>query len=340
MVVQRDMFGNDVEIADKLERAKSDRQIAVDYLNATKGVGTAIVASISGGRSSAYMAVHYPADYYVFAVVLTEDPNCRIQDKGLLRAVQEKCPVFQGSRELDQTLLNVLRLEQLIGKEITWVWGKTYDRLIRNRSMIPNQAMRFCTEELKVYPIFNYTFSRVLSGEYDSEKEMFVCDPIEMQIGFRADEPHRVYKMLGARWGEDGCWDWSRLGSCENFQASLKCDIAGQFAGKHRWAEKYEWRFRQAPMFLEGTTKQVVNRYWEKKGWEFPEISNCDQCFFHTSAEKRRQHQLHPERTSWWIDQEVKIGNTFDKRGSLSEILFGDPIPLFDDEQESCACTD
>lgn len=54
-----------------------------------------------------------------------------IQDKGLLRAIRAKIPSFEGSRELDLTLANVLRLEQKLGKEIHWVHGPTFDDLIK-----------------------------------------------------------------------------------------------------------------------------------------------------------------------------------------------------------------
>ena len=42
------------------------------------------VSSVSGGKTSAYMALHYPTDKYVFAVVKTLDKNAIPKDKGLL----------------------------------------------------------------------------------------------------------------------------------------------------------------------------------------------------------------------------------------------------------------
>jgi hypothetical protein len=313
----------------------SDRERAIAQLNALKSTTTKTVTSVSGGKSSAYMAVHYPADYLVFAVVLTEDPACEIKDKGLLEAVRSKCPDFQGSRELDLTLENVLRLEQLLGQEIHWVWGKTYDRLIRERVMLPNKAMRFCTEELKIRPIFEWTFKH-LAGEYSECLERFVPDPIQMNIGFRAEE-RRVYKMLGANPVKGG-WDWSKSG-CEGFKASLRCDIAGQYSGNHRWIENYEWRFRQAPMFIDGVRDRHVKSFWRNKGWEFPEISNCDFCMFHTPKEIQRQRELYPDRAQWGIRKEAEIGATFNKDASLQEIFDGKPTPLFDVDK-CTGCTD
>lgn len=75
------------------------------------------VTSVSGGKTSAMMAVEYPTDHYIFAVVLTDQIEVAPKDKGLLRECQDRIPHFKASRELDQALINVLRLEQLIGKK-------------------------------------------------------------------------------------------------------------------------------------------------------------------------------------------------------------------------------
>lgn len=316
-----------------------DEEIALSMLSASKDIGGKTVHSISGGRSSAYMAMHYPADHLVFALVLTEDPACRIQDKGLLSAIRQKCPEFEGSRELDMTLLNVLRLEQELGKEIRWCYGVNYDQLIRERKMLPNQAMRFCTKEMKVMPIFSEVFANILTGEYSESLKRFIADPIQMSIGFRYDEAPRVYKMLGAE-RTNNKWDWSAAGACEKFKVSLECDIEGKFKKQHRWIKNYEWRIRQAPMFVDRITRAHVNKYWEKKGWNFPEISNCDFCFFHTAEQMREQKRLYPDRAEWGLRKEAETGATFNKKASMREIFDGAPVssmPLFNNE---CACTD
>tara|TARA_R110002167_G_scaffold149168_1_gene342383 strand:- start:9066 stop:9206 length:141 start_codon:yes stop_codon:yes gene_type:complete len=41
------------------------------------------VNSLSGGKTSSYMAVHYPADYNIFALIRTNDKNCMLPDKKL-----------------------------------------------------------------------------------------------------------------------------------------------------------------------------------------------------------------------------------------------------------------
>jgi hypothetical protein len=276
------------------------------------------------------MAIHYPADVYVFALVRTTDPNCRIRDAGLRRAVEAKCPAdFIGSREVDQTLINVLRLEQELGKEIKWVTGPTFDDLIAERKALPNWAQRFCTKELKVDPIFQYVFG--FHGEMIGD----CVRPIGMQIGFRSDEPQRVYKALGATIVKGG-FDWSKAGGCERFPVSLQCDIVGKFAGCQRWRDSFQWRIRQFPMFLDGVTNRDVVDYWERRGWTWPEISNCDFCYLHQAKESRQQASLYPGRAKWWQEMESFTGKTFAKSVSFSQILQGAETPLLDD----CDCTD
>jgi hypothetical protein len=57
--------------------------------------------------------------------------------------------------------------------------SEPFDRLIAQKKFLPNVAMRFCTQELKVKPI------KAFSGMEDDET----------MVGVRADEPHRIAKM-------------------------------------------------------------------------------------------------------------------------------------------------
>ena len=45
------------------------------------------VNSISGGATSAYMAVHYPADHNIFCLVCADQPDIAPKDPGLRREV-------------------------------------------------------------------------------------------------------------------------------------------------------------------------------------------------------------------------------------------------------------
>ena len=49
-----------------------------------------VINSLSGGKTSSYIAVHYEADYNVFALVRTSDPKCKLPDKKLRQMVSDK----------------------------------------------------------------------------------------------------------------------------------------------------------------------------------------------------------------------------------------------------------
>lgn len=280
------------------------------------------VTSISGGKTSSMMAVEFPTDHYVFAVVLTDQIEAAPKDKGLLREIQNRLPNFKASRELDQTLKNVLELEQLIGKRIDWVSADfTFDELIfqttyypsfrSGNPMLPNQRARFCTVQLKLMPIFWHCFLNYY------EKD----NPVLMNIGFRYDEPQRV----------EG---WT----CDNdkFKFPFACSISG----KKQWQyNQIEWRVSHFPMYETGITSEDVKDYWNRKNWVFPSISNCDFCFHHRPIQQQIQAKMYPERAEWWLDIESKTGSTFGKE-SLEKILRQTTLDIYEDNQSMCHCTD
>ena len=88
------------------------------------------VNSISGGKTSAYIAAHYPADYNLFCLVTTSDKNCLYPDKKLRQIVSDKIGrEFIGTLEEDAIIHTMLDLEQYIGKEITWLNEFDFDDL-------------------------------------------------------------------------------------------------------------------------------------------------------------------------------------------------------------------
>ena len=89
------------------------------------------VNSLSGGKTSSYIAVHYPADYNVFALVRTNDKNCLFPDSKIRQIVSDKIGTeFIGTLEEDTIIYTMLDLEQFIGAKIDWVTGKTFDEII------------------------------------------------------------------------------------------------------------------------------------------------------------------------------------------------------------------
>jgi hypothetical protein len=138
--------------------------------------------SVSGGRTSMYMLRR------------TLDAN-----DGKLPSGSMACFANTG-KEAPETLRFVQDCSERWGVPIHWVEfvsrsgpvkyrvvdfatasreSEPFDALIAEKKFLPNVAMRFCTEELKVKPIIAYT-------GLDSDSTM---------VGVRADEPHRIAKM-------------------------------------------------------------------------------------------------------------------------------------------------
>ena len=95
------------------------------------------VNSISGGKTSAYIAANYRADYNVFALVRTSDKKCLFPDAKLRQEVSDRIGTeFIGTLEDDMIIYTMFDLEQFIGQKIDWVTGKTFDEIITNKNGI------------------------------------------------------------------------------------------------------------------------------------------------------------------------------------------------------------
>jgi 3'-phosphoadenosine 5'-phosphosulfate sulfotransferase (PAPS reductase)/FAD synthetase len=142
--------------------------------------------SLSGGKTSSYLAVKYPADYNVFALVTTDDEKLKFKDEAVRKIVSDKIGrEFIGTLEEDTIVYTMLDLEQMIGREINWVTGWSFDRTITNSKgyFLPNVFNRFCTYRMKLVPI----------QEFWREN---INEPIEIRLGFRANEMSRATNML------------------------------------------------------------------------------------------------------------------------------------------------
>ena len=128
------------------------------------------VNSISGGKTSAYIAVHYPADYEVFSVVCLDDVRCKVKDPSVLLYAQAKLEKYNNrygqfiaTAEDDKTLKAMMDLEQYIGREIIWVRGLSYDDVLNSgtQTRLPSWARRYCTEKMKLAAIFEWWFYNI-----------------------------------------------------------------------------------------------------------------------------------------------------------------------------------
>jgi len=101
-------------------------------------MGMKTINSLSGGKTSSYMAVHYPADYNIFALVTIQDVKCKPKDAPLINYVSDKIgKEFIATAEDDKTLTVLRDLEQMLGKEIIWVNGNSFEEV--NRTNVRNR---------------------------------------------------------------------------------------------------------------------------------------------------------------------------------------------------------
>ena len=179
------------------------------------------INSLSGGKTSSYLAVNYPADYEIFSVVCVDDIKCGHPDKLVMQYVNDKLSnysqtfgEFMGTAENPIILKTMMDLEQKLGKEIIWVRGLSMDKIIAKKKMLPNQNNRFCTSETKMRPIFEWCY-------------MHTELPVKMRVGFRWDESHRKDRFS------------------LNFEYSLIANKGKVW--RHKWIET-DWRVGEFPL--------------------------------------------------------------------------------------------
>jgi hypothetical protein len=247
-----------------------------------------VVNSLSGGRTSSYMAIHYPASINIFALVEIEDRRSTPKDKKLVQRVSDKIGhEFIATAEDDLTLLLMFDLEQILGREIQWVTGVTYDRLLTTKGIfgggvngpgrLPSWARRYCTSALKIVPIFEYCFKYLLKHETDS---------VKMGIGYRIDEERRTKHFT------------------EVMHYPIGCKLIGQ---RRRIFKDYRWRTGYFPLIENKITSHDILEYWKDKPLVFPPQSNCVGCFHKDELSINLQWQINPEKLQWFSDME-KIG--------------------------------
>lgn len=236
------------------------------------------VNSLSGGKTSSYIAVHYPADYNVFALVRTDDKNCIYPDAKVRQIVSDKIgKEFIGTLEDDVIIDTMLDLEQFIGQEIHWTSGKTFDETIEYKSgYLPNKLHRYCTTEMKLIPIFNFWHKNI-------------HDPAIMRIGFRANETRRAKKM------------YERLN--ENGLLEIKATVSKHPNGRNKW-QIFEWQKPEFPLIQDNIYKDKIEEFWKDKPVRFAWMNNCVGCFHRNEMLLKKMFELHPEKMQWFSDQE------------------------------------
>ncbi|MCT1525304.1 hypothetical protein ACS126_03780 [Sphingobacterium lactis] len=286
------------------------------------------VNSISGGRTSSFMALHFKADHNIFACVeqehiQTTPEGRRMRDRNpyLLPAqnwLRRFNPGFWATAEDDRTIIALHRLthEMKTGEhdyyrgaiEVVFAHNygdsryDTFDKIVTD--FLPNSRKRICTEMLKVYPIYRYLKRNVISGDRDEPTQ----EPIQMRIGFRLDEVDRTVNLYFRLVNKDKrvpdpSFDLqsviNRFG-IPNYIVTWwdRMDVEGMVRRGERVLKstpfnEYDgdyYRIPSFPLIEAGITNAEIIKYWSgRPEYDFPPISNCVMCFHHRVKQLQMQ---------------------------------------------------
>lgn len=275
------------------------------------------INSVSGGKTSAYLAANYPADYNLFSLVRIEDPRCAPKDPVLKKEAEARTgKPFVATAEEIGTMYAVLDLEQYIGQKIHWVTGPTFEESIKARgNYLPNKQARYCTTELKINPLFYWWAEHIK-------------EPVEMRLGYRVNELNRANNKL-ASCNKDGL-------------SEFKATFERRADGKNKWVN-VAWMKPVFPLIDDRVFKWQIENYWEGKPVRFARLNNCAGCWWRSPVLLRKQFDKHPEVMNWFAEQEETRKGTWRSDFSYREIqkqflqmeldVFAE---VFADDLESC----
>ena len=271
------------------------------------------VNSLSGGKTSSYIAANYPADYNVFSLVRTDDKKCMFPDAKLRQEVSDRLGVeFIGTLEEDTIIYTMLDLEQFIGSKIDWVTGKTFDKSIittkKGTKYLPNKMARYCTTELKTLPILHWM--------YDVVKE-----PVIMRFGYRANETRRAIKMM-EKTDEDGF-------------TKVKATFTKLKDGRNSWGI-YKYCKPEFPLINDNIYKDTIEEFWKEKDVRFAYMNNCVGCWWRSPLLLKKMHNKHPEKMQWFADQETNKSKWRSDIRYKEIIKWKTQTELFDDDFNEC----
>jgi len=271
------------------------------------------VNSLSGGKTSSYIAANYPADYNVFALVRIEDEKCKFPDKKIRQEVEDRIQApFIATAEDDMIIYTMLDLEQYIGQKIDWVTGKTFDEVINSGGTLPDPLRRYCTTQMKLEPVFEWW-----------RKEINI--PCEFRLGFRANETRRANRTTEK--------------TNDNGFLEMKA-IIGKRGTRNAWG-MIEWQKPVYPLIKDAIYKDDVESFWKDKPVRFAWMNNCVGCFHKHPTLIRKMWDKHPDKLNWFTSKErIKHNKDVwykDKNLSFADIKKWNPQQeLFDDDFNEC----
>jgi hypothetical protein len=253
------------------------------------------VNSLSGGKTSSYIAVNYPADYNVFSLVRTNDKLCQYPDPKVRQIVSDLIGCeFVGTMEQDNIIKIMLDLSERI--DIDWITGNTFDEVLKTGGgLLPNIMRRFCTTNLKIVPIQKWW-------------QRNINEVVEMRIGFRANETKRAERMI------DKC--------DENGIQSDKF-IIGKRKTQNKWG-MIGWRKPKFPLIDDGIKAIDIDKYWNENKWvgfEKGYYNNCVGCFHRSPLFLNKMAQEHKNKMEWFAKMEEIGKGKWKKEMTYKQIM-------------------
>ena len=275
--------------------------------------------SVSGGKTSAYIAANYPADYNIFSLVRVKDQNCLFPDAKIRQEVEDRIQApFIGTVEEDTIIYTILDLEQFIGKKINWVTGPTFDEIImrkNGKTVLPNVQRRICTMQMKIEPMFHWWRENV-------------GDIVETRIGFRANETNRAKNMI------------ERAAKTNGFE-SLKAIVGKHKDGRNKW-KTIPYQIPRFPLIEDNIYKDTIEEFWSDKPVRFAYMNNCVGCFHRSPMLLNMMFQRHPEKMEWFNKAEQNAIKSFDSNKWKHEVTYeqiknwNSQYQLFDSDFNEC----
>ena len=260
------------------------------------------INSLSGGKTSSYLAMNYPVDYNIFSLVCIDDENCRPSDKKMVQAVNDKFEKygylkkygeFIATAEDDKILKVMFDLEQMLGSEIVWVRHQSLDWWIDKKGMLMNMNMRYCTTETKIIPICEWVVNELMLKED--------MKPVLMNQGIRYDEIDRAKKGKNKEYKNKIITGKSKNGT------------------RNKWTE-YFWAIGNYPLINNRISHYSIQEYWKSKSILFPEDSNCVGSFWKDVQQLRKNWDDQKNKMQWFSDQEKRKKHFFKPNIDYSQI--------------------
>lgn len=275
------------------------------------------INSLSGGKTSSYIAANYPADYDVFSLVRIEDNKCKFPDAKIRKEVEDRIQApFIGTAEDDMIIYTMLDLEQYIGREITWVTGKTFEQVIKAKKTsnggyyLPNKVTRYCTTDLKTTPIAEWRYKNI---EGDAA----------MRFGYRANEQGRAKRMMEK--------------TNDNGMTEVKIIVGRTKTGTQNKWKSIEYCKPEFPLIDAHLFKDTIEEYWNDKPVRFAYMNNCVGCWWRSPLLLKKMHDKHPNKMQWFSNIEEEAGSTFRSDVKYSDVIKWKPqIELFDNDFNEC----